>query len=320
MSLITKLNERAFLVLEKLMDNSSALGCTLTKQSNGTTIIDAGVEVPGSMEAGRIVGEVCLAGLGTVKISEMSIGDLTLPAAVVETEHVRTATLCSQYAGWTINVGKYFGMASGPARALATVEKLFKEFDFKDSSDVAVILLETRRFPPENVTEYIARKCGVSTSDLYCIIAPTACKVGSVQISARIVEVGAHKLHELKFDPAKIKAGKGMAPIAPVVEKDTKAMGITNDCILYAGQTFYDIEPSDDDDLDILVQQVPSSSSSQYGTPFYELFKSFDFDFYKVDPLLFSPAKVTLRNTKTGDKYQAGALNAKVLRHSLGRE
>ena len=37
------------------------------------------------------------------------------------------------------------------------------------------------------------------------------------------------------------------------------------------------------------VEALPASASSDYGTPFYDIFKRYDNDFYKIDPLLFSP-------------------------------
>ncbi|MFW9909615.1 MAG: methenyltetrahydromethanopterin cyclohydrolase [Candidatus Thorarchaeota archaeon] len=311
-------NEKALEIVEEMMNNADRLDCTVSKQDNGTTIIDAGVEVAGTNELGRLLGEVCLGGYGVVKLSETTIGDMTLPCVIVSTDEPAIATMGSQYAGWVINVDKYFAMGSGPARALYAKEKLYGELEYKDDAKVGVILLETREFPPENVTEHIAKKCGIATSDLYVIVAPTACLAGSIQISARVVEVGAHKLHELKFDPRKIVRGHGTAPIAPVVKKDTKAMGITNDCILYGGSTYYDIRPADGDDLKTLTEKAPSSTSEQYGMPFYDLFKGFEFDFYKVDPLLFSPAQVTIKNIDTGEVYKAGKLNAEVLKQSLG--
>ncbi|MHA1577024.1 MAG: methenyltetrahydromethanopterin cyclohydrolase [Candidatus Thorarchaeota archaeon] len=314
------LNKDALKIFEEIIERKSELECSVSEQSNGTTILDAGIDVPGSNEAGRLVGEICLGGAGKVELSEVTIDDLTMPSVIVTTDKVTEACLCSQYAGWTVTVEKYFAMASGPARAIARVEKLYKKLGYTEESDVAVIVLETRESPPENVTEYIAEKCGVSTSELYVVVAPTACIAGSVQISARVVEVGVHKLHELKYDPWKIKKGRGIAPIAHVAKKDTKAMGITNDCILYAGDTFYDIEPSEGDDLKELIEKVPSSTSEQYGTPFYKLFKSFDFDFYKVDPLLFSPAKISITDIKTGTEYNAGALDSAVLKTSFGWE
>lgn len=316
-------NEKAFEIVKKMMDKKDELNCSVAESGNGATLIDAGIEAIGGIAAGRLVGEICLGGLGVVRITHQHVGDMTLPAVVVSTDHPKIATMGSQFAGWGIDVkgdeGKYFAMGSGPARALAVVEKkLYKELDYKDEAKVGVIVLETRTPPPEFVTDFIAEKCGISASDLYCVMTPTACVAGSVQISARVVEVGVHKLHELKFDPAKIKAGYGVAPIGPVAKNDNKAMGVTNDCILYAGRTFYFVRSDEDDDLPALVEKAPSSASSQYGQPFFKLFKSFDFDFYKVDPHLFSPAEITINDIAKGKTYKAGDVNAEVLKESFG--
>jgi methenyltetrahydromethanopterin cyclohydrolase len=300
-------NEGALEITKEIMNQKDELNCTVSELGNGTTIIDAGIEVAGGEELGRLVGEICLGGLGVVRHTKMHIGSMDLPAVVVSTDHPKIACMASQYAGWTINVDKYFAMGSGPARALAHDE---------DDAKVGVILLETREVPSEEVTQYIADKCKISPSDLYCILAPTACIVGSVQVSARVVEVGMHKLHEVGFDLDRVRSGYGVAPVAPVAKKDARAMGITNDCILYGGRTFYFVR-SDDKDLKDVIDKVPSSSSKQYGQPFYDLFKSVGNDFYKVDPLLFSPAEITFNHIESGKTYHAGELNPEILKQSL---
>ena len=68
-----------------------------------------------------------------------------------------------------------------------------------------------------------------------------------------------------------------------------RAIGRTNDCVLYGGAVHLTVD-ADDDELEALAPRIPSSASRDYGTPFYDLFKRYDWDFYKVDPLLFSPA------------------------------
>jgi methenyltetrahydromethanopterin cyclohydrolase len=311
-------NKGALEVVNTILDDKDSLDCRVEESSNGATIIDAGIECTGTAELGRLIGEACLGGLGSVKLNITYIEDLELPAVIVGTDYPKIATLASQHAGWAIKVGKYFAMGSGPARALARVEKkLYEELDYKDKSKKGVIVLESREKPSEEVTEFIAEKCSISASNLYCIVVPTASIAGSVQISSRVVEVGMHKLYEIGFDPEKVRRGHGVAPIAPVAKKDSKAMGVTNDCILYGGRTYYFVK-SEDDDLQEIVDKVSSSTSEQYGQPFYDLFKSVDFDFYKVDPLLFSPAEVTINHIETGKIFHAGKLNAGVLKQSLG--
>ena len=72
-----------------------------------------------------------------------------------------------------------------------------------------------------------------------------------------------------------------------------------------------------DDELAELAKQLPASASSDYGAPFYDIFKRYNYDFYKIDPLLFSPGEVWLTSAASGRTFHAGRLNPEVLRASL---
>ena len=95
----------------------------------------------------------------------------------------------------------------------------------------------------------------------------------------------------------KVLTGFGMAPLAPVAKNDMRAIGRTNDCVLYGGSVHLTVDASDEE-LEALTPRVPSSASRDYGTPFYDLFKRYEWDFYKVDPHLFSPARVSLTSVQ----------------------
>ena len=312
-------NHGSLEVIKEILDRKDQLICNVKEMKSGTTLIDAGVECEGSIELGRLIGETCLGGLGAVRITRMFVGDLDLPAVIVSVEHPMIGTLASQYAGWKIRVGKKYALGSGPARALARVEKdLYSEIGYQDVSKKSVIVLETREVPNDEVTEHIANRCGITPSNLYCIVVPTASIAGKVQIASRIVAVGFHKLRKFGFDLKRIRRGHGVAPIAPLVnDDDTIAMGVTNDCIRYGGRVFYHVR-TDGDDLRETVEKLPSSISSQYGQRFYDLFKAVDFDFYRLAPLLFGPAEATFNHIESGKIYSAGALNHDFLRKSLG--
>jgi len=64
--------------------------------------------------------------------------------------------------------------------------------------------------------------------------------------------------------------------------------------------------------------RIPSSASGDYGEPFSAIFERYGRDFYKIDPLLFSPAAVTLINLASGKAHQFGQLRPDVLRRSFG--
>ena len=55
-----------------------------------------------------------------------------------------------------------------------------------------------------------------------------------------------------------------------------------------------------------------------FGKPFAQVFKGYGYDFYKVDPMLFSPAAVTVTNVRTGRSFTGGGLHVELLDQSFG--
>ena len=285
--------------------------------SNGTRIIDCGVDVAGGLEAGRLFAEVCMGGLGTVAFTHLSLENWWLPALRVASDRPMLACMAAQYAGWSVSKDDYFAMGSGPARALVRAEeKLYEELDYRDPATAAVLCLETGTIPSAEIADYIAERAGVAPDALTLLTAPTACTVGGVQVAARVVETGLHKLHELGFDLHKVLTGFGTCPLPPTAKSDIQAIGRTNDAILYGGQVHYTVK-ADDAELEEFVPRVPAAISSDYGEPFYDTFKAYGFDFYKVDPLLFSPAEIFITNVASGRMFHAGQTNVDVLKKSF---
>jgi methenyltetrahydromethanopterin cyclohydrolase len=207
-------------------------------------------------------------------------------------------------------------MASGPGRALARAEDLFEELAWREQAERAVLCLETGQDPPAEIVEKVAQRCGVDPSAVTFLIAPTASMCGSVQISARVVETALHKLHVLGVDPARVRGGWGCCPIAPVAKNDPAAIGRTNDAVLYGGTVHLWIEGADGE-VAGLAQKLPSSASEAFGTPFGELLAAADWNFYDIDPILFSPAEVTLTSTESGRAHHGGGLAPDVLERSF---
>jgi methenyltetrahydromethanopterin cyclohydrolase len=179
-----------------------------------------------------------------------------------------------------------------------------------------VLVLEARALPTDDVAEWVAGKAGVVPAALTFAVAPTASLAGGVQIVARVIETGLHKMDTLGFDVNRVVSATGTAPLPPIARSDARAIGRTNDCILYGAQARYTVRAGDDE-LAALAARLPASASADYGTPFYDLFKRYDHDFYKIDPLLFSPAEVWLSSATSGRTFHAGRLNPDVLRASL---
>jgi methenyltetrahydromethanopterin cyclohydrolase len=284
--------------------------------SNGARIIDCGIDAPGGLEAGRRFAEACMAGLCSLAFAPVTVHGRWLPAITVVTDRPVLACLASQYAGGKLDHDGYFAMASGPGRALVRAEDLYEDLDVDERADAAVLCLETRVPPPPDIAAYVAERAGVRPADVTLLVAPTASLAGGVQIAARVVETALHKLHELGFDVTRIISGFGTCPLPPVAKTDAKAIGRTNDAVLYGGQVQLTVE-AEDEELEPLAQRLPSSSSRDYGEPFGAVFERAGYDFYAIDPLLFSPAEVVLTSVSSGRSFHAGAVNLEVLDRSF---
>jgi methenyltetrahydromethanopterin cyclohydrolase len=311
------LNMRALALADRMTGDPERYAAVVHRLPCGARLVDCGVEAPGGLEAGRLFAEICMGGLGTIMLGQQTVAGWWLPSLTVHTDHPALACLGAQYAGWAVSREPFFAMGSGPARALVRAEReLFDELGYRDASRAAVLCLEGRALPDDAVARYVAERAGVEPGRLTMLIAPTASVVGGVQVAARVVETAVHKLHALGFDPRKVLGGLGSCPLPPVARSDSRAIGRTNDAILYAGQVALTVR-ADDSELERLVPQVPSETSRDYGAPFYEIFKRYGGDFYQVDPLLFSPAAISVTNLASGRTFQAGRVNVEVLRKSF---
>lgn len=282
----------------------------------GTTVCDLGIEATGGLNAGRLLAEICLSGLGTVSLESWA-GVGTSTAVAVATDHPLFACLGSQYAGWQIKQGKFFGMGSGPMRILAAKEPLIGELGITDQNEVAVGILETATMPTDEVCCAIAHDCDISPKQLYLFVAKTASLTGNLQIVARSVETAMHKLHALEFDLSLVRSGRGVAPLPPVAKNDVQGIGRTNDAILYGSSVTLWID-APGELLAEVAQKLPSRSSKEYGRPFEEILQAVKFDFYQIDPLLFSPAEVHLVSLRDGTTSTAGRIDQEMLVQSFG--
>jgi methenyltetrahydromethanopterin cyclohydrolase len=306
-------NEEALEIVYDLIDWSEELKIGAHTLANGSTVIDCGVEVTGSYEAGLRYTEVCMGGLGMATLNVRRIGNVPLTAIDVVTDHPCIACLGAQTAGWQISVEKYVAMGSGPARALAQKpEDTFERIAYHDDASCAVIALESDKLPDEGIMQFIADECGVDVENVFALVAPTSCIVGSVQVSGRVIETGIRRLSELGFDTRKIQHAAGTAPIAPVVPDEMRAIGATNDSIIYHGSVVITTSGFDED----IFKQVPARTSKSYGKPLYKLLEGAGYDFSAIDRAIFAPAEITVSDLDSGKTYHTGYLSDEVITES----
>ena len=312
-----RMNDRAWRIADDAAARAEELRIGVHVMPGGARVIDAGVDAAGGLAAGQVLAQLCMGGLGHVDFVPVVIGGESIPGVQVWTDHPAQACMASQYAGWAINPEGYFAMGSGPLRAKARVEKeLFGKLGYAEDAERGVLVLEGRTLPTDEVARWVAEKSGLAPSALTFAIAPTASTAGGVQVVARMIETGLHKMEALRFDITRVISAIGTAPIPPVAKNDMRAIGRTNDCVLYGGQARYLVRANDEALAD-LAERLPSLASKDYGTPFYDIFKRYDNDFYKIDPMLFSPAEVWITSIATGRTFHAGRVNPDVLFASL---
>ncbi len=311
------MNERAWRIADDAVAASDELRLGVETLPGGARIIDAGIDVPGGRGAGLAVARMCMGGLGHVDLMPLTLAGEAWEGVYVWTDHPLLACMASQYAGWAVNPNGYFAMGSGPLRAKALVEhELFRRLGYAEEASRGVLVLEGRGLPTDSVAAWIAVRAGVPAEKLTIAIAPTATLAGSIQVVARVVETGLHKLDTLGFDLKRVMTASGCAPLPPVAKNDIRAIGRTNDSVLYGGQARYLVDASDEE-LAALVPRIPSSASGDYGTPFRDVFARYDHDFYRIDPLLFSPAEVWVTSVRSGRTFHAGGVRTDILRQSF---
>lgn len=315
------MNRRAADLLDALLKDADVLRLGVRQLDNGVRIVDAGIDHAGGLEAGRLISEICMGGLGHVALAGSGpVADWPVNLTVHSNEPV-VACLGSQYAGWCLSSGEgrsaFRALGSGPGRVLARKEKLYEELGLYEKADCATLILEVDGIPPAELAARIADDCGVAAERLTLIITPTHSLAGTTQVVARVLEVAMHKAHELGFPLNHIVDGLGSAPLPPPASDALQAMGRTNDAILFGGQVHLYVDGVDDA-AEELASALPSSASRDYGRPFADVFRAYDFDFFKIDPMLFSPARVSVTALGSGKTFRAGSLDTALLGDSFG--
>lgn len=321
MNMQPSINNLSQPIVQSLIDQAERLRIGVSQDDSGVTIVDAGINHHGGLEAGRIISEVCLGGLGNVSLLHTNTAPNWPLSVYVHTTNPVLACLGSQYAGWQLSHGEgkeaFYALGSGPGRAASLREPLYEELAYKDKAEKVCLVMEVDKNPPSELLAKMADQCGVKSQNLTVILTPTKSLAGVVQVVARVLETALHKSHELKFPLERIVDGAGSAPLCPPIPDFVQAMGRTNDSILFAGRVqLYVTGP--DEDARALAKDLPSNTSNDYGKPFAKVFADAEYDFYKIDQMLFSPAQVSVTAMESGNTFFGGEVNLDLLKESFG--
>jgi methenyltetrahydromethanopterin cyclohydrolase len=234
------INDNAARIVRHMLADSELLGLNVTRLAGGATLVDCGVQATGSLEAGRLFAEACMGGLGKVAFCELDLNGLWLPGVTVTVSQAPLA-YATQLAGWLLEtddgLASYKAMGSGPAQALRGTEPIFERLGYRDTASVAVLCLESPALPPEQVAGQVAEACGVSLERVFLLVAAAASLAGAVQVTARVVESGLHKIVTAGLDIDTVLSGFGTCPLPPLVREELQAMGRADNAVLYGGRT-----------------------------------------------------------------------------------
>ena len=86
-------NQMAWKIAQKLLDNPEFYGVNVSKSTAGATIIDAGVKAPGGFQAGKKLTELCMGGAGKAQIGFKTYGDITFPSITISIDHPAIAAV-----------------------------------------------------------------------------------------------------------------------------------------------------------------------------------------------------------------------------------
>ena len=314
------LNQNVMPKVRQIIASQEKLGCKLITTDCGTKLIDMGINCRGSWEAGLLYARVMLGDLGIVQLGQFPLsGDYTLSSVEIHTNDMLTACFGSQIAGWVIRDSDDVMVVSGPGRALAAAEsdQFIHLIDYRDNSTEAVLCVQRDKYPSEALITYAAEACGVHTKDLYLLIAPDNCIVGSIQVASRFLEQASHKLYSKGLDPGKVLHCRGSAPIAPVIKDPLKAMGRINDALVYGSELEIWIDANDSEIAKAIHQIVGKTSSPNYNELFQDIFVKGGGAFYLLDPDVNSVGRIQIHNINTGRAFCAGEINYELLRRSF---
>ena len=311
------INQISSKLVKNLLNNADKLNLKVKEGALNCTIIDAGINTSGSIEAGLLISEICLGGLGKVTITPSNFfDDSTIMQISVHSSYPVIACLGSQYAGWSLSSDGFFSLGSGPVRSIAQKEEIFNILKYTDDYEKTVTILEVDKEPPKEIVQKVSEDCKIKPQNLVFILTPTTSVSGNIQVVARVLEVAIHKVHELGFPLDRIESGFGTAPLPPIGKNFVSAMGRTNDSIIYGGNVQLVINGPEDDLID-LAKELPSSNSKDYGKTFKKIFEEYNQDFYKIDGSLFSPARVIINSKASGKIYKSGDINKKIIKNSF---
>ena len=295
------LNTTAYRILEDIKDYEGIESIRFDISGKEVIVLDLGITSEINRQIDQLgirVAEASMGGSGEVKIDRNQIN-------VKINKHPAIATMSCQLAGWSIRIDGKNKLGSGPARILAQKPKdVIDRIGYHEHSDRAALVLETDVLPDKKTCLEILEK--TKSKELIIAAFRGDSRIGLINVISRVVETALFRLYNLGYDIKRVVSCEGTAPI-PKLSEDV--MFVSNDAIIYGGSVT--LKTMDWDEK--LTKKTVSNASKVYGRTFKEIFLEAG-DFYKIDPDIFAPAKLTIIDLENGAKYPVGEINEEIIK------
>jgi len=295
------------------------LNCEEHRLESGALVIDMGINVPGSWEAGRLFTLVTLGAQGEVTFGTMQVGDHEIPSVNVYLARPHEAALSAQFSAWKVAPsGEYNlpGFASGPARAISYDDSIARMWPYRDKYEKTVLAVQTAELPGEELVADVVAKCGVKPENVYLLAAKTGSLVGGIQIAARMAEVSLWGLGFFGFPLEKVLSFSGSGAVPPVISDELIAMDRVNSSTLYGSVARYVVD-CDDDEIHAVIPRLACANTAHYGKTFAELYDAADRDIFKMDLDVHKVSVIEITNLRTGRTFKQGNICPEMLLKSF---
>ncbi len=280
-------------------------------------VVDCGVDVRGSWEAGRRIAVLSSAGMMNATLGVSDVARLALPELVSDSWRPYASTHGLQVSFALSEVDPAIRI-SGPVRAaiddgLRATSAAAEGAACRDANPWGVAVVESDRLPDEAVVAAIALRAGLRPDELTLLVVPSSSLAGVTQIAGRLNECVLFTLDQsLRLDPKFVLGILGAVPIAPC---GAGAFATQDDMIHYAGRATMVVDAPASWNLQAVADGLVFRSSPAYGRLFSELLAEAGGVFEAIPGLndLNKVAQIAVVDRRTARTATAGAVDAAIL-------
>jgi len=229
---------RSTALVHDLKQDACVLGLDVSHLENGATIIDCGVNVPGSLEAGRRITEISQGGMASAHIGTVEIAGIVLPELTVDSWLPTLSAYGLQVSVPMSEIDPAIRI-SGPILARLADSRLDVRREELRGAAWGIAVVESNDLPKPEVIDALASLSSLPTNNLTLIVVPANSVAGVTQIAGRLNESVIFTMEEsLGIDCSCVSQLLGAVPVALPTDVGSSFPVTPDDFIHYLGRTW----------------------------------------------------------------------------------